>query len=62
MEAVAKICIPSETKDINVEVFNMILKKNEVKTLVKFFLMIINSNSIVKYLIQKENGIIIQCV
>lgn len=31
MEAVAKICIPSETKDINVEVFNMILKKTKLK-------------------------------
>ena len=30
-----KIYVPSKTKDINVEVFNMITKKNEVKMLVK---------------------------
>ena len=30
-----KICVPSETKDITVEVFNMITKINEVKTVVK---------------------------
>ena len=30
-----KICAPSETKDVNVEVFNTIAKINEAKTLVK---------------------------
>ena len=30
-----KICVPSETKDVNVEVFNTITKINEAKTLVK---------------------------
>ena len=30
-----KICIPSETKDVDVTVFNMITKINEAKTLVK---------------------------
>ena len=30
-----KICVPSETKDVNVEVFNMIRKVNEANTLVK---------------------------
>ena len=30
-----KIWVPSETKDINVKVFNMITRINEVKTLVK---------------------------
>ena len=29
------ICVPSETKDINIEVFNTITKINEAKTLVK---------------------------
>ena len=31
----AKICIPSETKDVDVEVFNKITTINEAKTLVK---------------------------
>ena len=31
-----KICAPSETKDVNVEVFNTIAKINEAKTLVKY--------------------------
>ena len=30
-----KICVPSETKDVNVEVFNTITKINEAKILVK---------------------------
>ena len=30
-----KIYVPSETKDVNLNVFNMITKTNEVKTLVK---------------------------
>ena len=30
-----KICVPSKTKDVNVEVFNTITKINEAKTLVK---------------------------
>ena len=30
-----KICVPKETKDINVEAFNMIPKKNEAKTIAK---------------------------
>ena len=30
-----KICLPNETKDENVKVFNMITRINEVKTLVK---------------------------
>ena len=31
----AKICIPSETKDVDVEVFNKITTINEAKTLAK---------------------------
>ena len=31
-----KICVPKKTKDINVEVFNMITNKNEAKKLVKY--------------------------
>ena len=30
-----KICVPSETKDKNIKVFNMITRINEVITLVK---------------------------
>ena len=30
-----KICSPSETKDVNVKVFNIITRINEVKTFVK---------------------------
>ena len=30
-----KICVPSKTKDVNVNVFNMVTKINEAKTLVK---------------------------
>ena len=29
------ICVPKETKDINVKVFNMIKNKNEAKTITK---------------------------
>ena len=30
-----KICVPKETKDINVKAFNMITNKNETKTMTK---------------------------
>ena len=30
-----KICVPSETKDVNVKAFNMIIRINEVKNLLK---------------------------
>ena len=30
-----KICIPGKTKDVNVQLFNMITNRNEAKTLVK---------------------------
>ena len=30
-----KICVPKETKNINVKVFNMITNKNEAKTIAK---------------------------
>ena len=32
-----KICVPKETKDINVNAFNMITNKNENKTMTKHF-------------------------
>ena len=34
-ELSTKICVQSETKDINFKLFNMITRINEVKTLVK---------------------------
>ena len=30
-----KICFPSETKDVNIKVFNIIIKTNEAKALLK---------------------------
>ena len=33
-----KICLPSETKDVNVKLFNLIKGINEVKTMVKHVL------------------------
>ena len=29
------ICVPKETKDINIKAFNIIIKKNEAKTMTK---------------------------
>ena len=31
----AKICVPNETNDVDVKVFNMVTKINEAKTMVK---------------------------
>ena len=31
-----KICVPSKTKDVNVQVFNMITNRNEAETMVKY--------------------------
>ena len=31
-----KICVPKETKDINVKAFNMITNKNEAKAMKKY--------------------------
>ena len=43
-----KTCVPpKETKDINVEVFDMIATKNEAKAMTKQFHVIVNVNSIV---------------
>ena len=30
-----KVCVPNETRDVNVEAFNMITNKNEAKTIAK---------------------------
>ena len=32
-----KICVPNETKDINMKAFHMITNKNEAKTMTKHF-------------------------
>ena len=40
-----KICVPKETKDINVKAFNMIINKKEAKTMTKIFHVIVNGNS-----------------
>ena len=33
-----KICVPSEAEDVNIKVFNMITRVNEVKTLIEHIL------------------------
>ena len=55
-ELPTKICIPSETKHVNVKVFNVIKRLNEVKTRMKFHA-IVNANSIVQHV--TKNGIMI---
>ena len=42
-----KIYVPSETKDTNVKMFNMITKINEAKTLSKHISLFLNASSIV---------------
>ena len=42
-----KIYVPSETKDTNVKMFNMITKINEAKTLSKDISLFLNASSIV---------------
>ena len=34
-----KLCVPKETKDINIKAFNMITNKNEIKTMKKPYFM-----------------------
>ena len=51
-------CVPKKTKDINVEAFNIITKKDETKAMTEHVPVIVNANSIVKHAIQKKNGII----
>ena len=53
-----KICVPKETKDINVKAFNMITNKNEAKQPQNIFHVIVNANSVVQHVIQIKNGII----
>ena len=52
------ICVPKNTKDINVKAFNIITKKDETKAMTEHVPVIVNANLIVKHAIQKENGII----
>ena len=53
-----KICIPKETKDINVKALNMITNKDEAKLWQNICHVIVIVNSIVQHLIQSKNGII----
>ena len=56
-----KMRVPSETKNVNVKVLNMITRINEAKTLVKHVScnFIANAHSIVKHVIQIKNGIMV---
>ena len=54
-----KMCVLIETKDINVKVFNIITKINEVKTLVNLFHVNLNANLTVQLVIQNKNWIVI---
>ena len=54
-----KMYVPSETEDVNVKVFNMITRKNRVKTLINIFHVILYLNSIVQHVIQIKNDIMI---
>ena len=51
--------VPSETKEVNVKVFNVITRISEFKTLVNTLHIIVNANSIVQHVIQIKKGIII---
>ena len=54
-----KECVPKETKQINVRLFNIITEtKMKLKWLQNIFHLIVAANSIVQYVIQIINGII----
>ena len=46
-----KICVPKETKDTNVQTFNMITKKMKQKQWQNIFHVIVNANSLVQHVI-----------
>ena len=52
------LCVPKETKDINIKAFNMITNKNEAKAMTEHISLIPNANSIVQHEVQIKNGII----
>ena len=58
-----KICVPKETKDINVKAFNTITNKNEAKTMTKFisFDCKCKFNSTTYNLNQKRNNKLCHC-
>ena len=58
-----KICVPKETKDINVKAFNTITNKNEAKTMTKFisFDCKCKFNSTTCNLNQKRNNKLCHC-
>ena len=53
-----KICVPKETKDINVKAFNVIKTKMKLKQRQKIFHVIVNGNSIVQHVVQNKNATI----
>ena len=52
-----KICIPKETRDINVKAFNIITNKNGAKTMTKHILCDCKCKSQVQHVIQIKTGI-----
>ena len=53
-----KICVPNETKDINVKAFNMITNKDEAKTITKHISCDCKCKFNSEHVIQNKNGII----
>ena len=54
----SKLCVPKETKDITVKAFSMITNKDETKAMTEHIYVIVNTNSVVQFVIQNKNGII----
>ena len=51
-----KLCVPKETKDINIKAFNMMTKKNEAKAKKNIFHVTVSVNPTVQRVIQIKNG------
>ena len=49
-----KICIPSKTEKININVFNMITNKNEAKTMINQFHVVVNANLIIQLVFKSK--------
>ena len=54
-----KICVPKKTKDKNLNVFNIIAKINESKTLKKHTHVVLNANLMVKNVLEIKSRIMI---
>ena len=48
----SKMYVISKAKDVNIKIFIMVTRINDTKTLVKHNDVIVNANSIMKYVIQ----------